>query len=81
MSVENPKYRGFGMTYEEYCVFYETEKMFGEPDDPSIWNNADNLRDHIVKLKESPISNYVLSVARTFQIANAEARLDYLINK
>lgn len=82
MSVENPNYRGFGMTYEEYCVFHkETEGLFGEPDDKSVWNDIDNLRDHIAKLKKSSSINWLGDLAKSQQIKDAEARLSYLEGK
>ena len=79
----NPIYL-FEMTYEDYCVFYESlpKGLFGppEPHDKELWNSVENLKEHIKILKEkmkNP-SNSLGAMATHHFIEQAKARLEYL---
>ena len=82
--IKNPDYRGFKITYEQYCENYRTDShfasLFGPPESPTLWNSVNCLKIHIQRLKETPIVNSVSALIRRADIEAAEARLEYLLS-
>jgi hypothetical protein len=80
----NPIY-SLEMTYEDYCVWYESlpdgsKSLFSPPHDRWLWNSVENLKERIEKLKErlkNPSNSLGAMTTRHF-IEQAEARLEYL---
>lgn len=83
-TILNPDYRGFGMTYEEYCDSYQNDpsfsSLFGPPDDPAVWNDIDKLTEHVKMLCEHSPCNWLGDLSRQSLVNNAQARLDYLLS-